>query len=155
MVAGAFHVLRQLRHPREWRIAPAGELCSPKLVRHILEMLEKAGEPSEGAEDFDAFLLEVANEVWRLERRVGKLPESEAIRFKAVLFKLKKAVEKLGIQYEDYEGREYDPDFFWDEVLGGGVEEGRAIIKAMRKPRISRKGVILQKGVIVVGKEGE
>ncbi len=146
-----FTQLRQLFYPKEFRIDyPRGfskNFSIEEVIKKIEDLVKKLPKEQEYRED-TKFIKEIANGVWRLEKRLEGLETSkEIMRIKRALNMMKDVLQDNEIEIKDYTGKPWGPPYDgmpWDDVKG----EGDTI--KMIEPRIFYKGEMLQRGKIIV-----
>jgi len=103
-------------------------------------------------------MVELATEVWRMERRFEKLGEdvSENHRrgLESSLQRMKRYLEKNDVETRDYTGQKYNDGMNVDVLLVEKDESvGDPLVKETVEPAILHKGQIIRKAkIIVVGK---
>ena len=146
-----FTQLRQWFYPKEFRIDYPGvsskNLSIKEVIKSLEDLVKKVLEGQESRVD-TKLIKEIANGVWRLERRMEGMEESKELnRVKRALNMMKDVLQDNNVKIRDYTGKPwgapYD-DMPWDNVQG----DGDTI--RMTEPRIFYKGKLLQRGKIIV-----
>jgi len=142
--------LRQLLFPREFRIRASRTAVTAGDPDQMMEALSTLMREEAGAADMDV-ILPVANETWRLGKRLEKMSdETQRLRLTAVLRGLQEVLDKQGAQVFDFTGQEYNPDETWDKVIGTPANDGSARVADMTAPRIFLRGAMIQAGTVIV-----
>jgi len=154
MLAG----VRQLRYPREFRIADPNWPDFPRALEDIIRLLQSA--PSEvevsskKEEELLNLLVDVGTVIWRLQRRLtvgGKVPE-EFRRMSRDLESAWDALREGGVEIKDHTGKKYDGGMAlhviaFQPVAGLSQKE---VIETI-KPTIYHKEKLIRMGQVIVG----
>lgn len=100
-------------------------------------------------------LIDVAVEVWRLEKRttkvVDKLSEDQNKAFENTVNKLKRFLDKNDLTYEDYTDQKYNEGLNF-EVLSIEKNDSinESIVKETHEPAVFHKGQLIKKAKVVI-----
>ena len=101
-------------------------------------------------------LVEIANEIWRMESRINKSKESFGEDLHRVLLnsfqRIKRLLEKNDLEVRDYTGQKYNSGLSGVDVIS--VEKDKKakeeIIKETVEPSILLKGQIVKKAKVII-----
>jgi hypothetical protein len=93
---------------------------------------------------------------WRVDRHLASLGEgSDARALKSRMRQLATLWGDHDVKIYDYTGKAYDPEEIWDDVIGSDGVKQRPIITGMREPRITVRGVMIQRGIPIIEDSAE
>lgn len=103
----------------------------------------------------DQSLIELAIEIWRLEKRTRKvsekLTEDDNKAFQNSIFKFNRYLEKNDINVIDYTGKKYNDGLNLDVInIEKDPNLSKSIIKETHEPAVMCKGVLIKKAKVIV-----
>jgi len=153
--------LRQLRFPRELRIADPEIELAPVSLGEVADLFpDDRSEPDGGGDPAPPgprpdelnrrFAIQLATTAWRLRRQIERLDPEPGAPLRRRVKALEELLDENGLQILDYSGERFDPQETWDAVVGTESNNEFRIVTAMQEPRIVYRGAYIQLGTPIV-----
>lgn len=154
--------LRQLKYPKEFRIATPNWPDFSTALEDMLKLLESAPVEVEVSsrkeEELLNLVVDVGTVMWRLQRRLtvgGEVPE-ETRRMSRDLESAWDALRQAGVEIKDHTGEKYDGGMALHVIAFQPTAElsQEQVIETI-KPTIYHKEKLIRMGEVIVGMPGE